>query len=136
MSSFDQYKMFTRQSAGTSRGQFRYALVAPSAAVTLHLLRTLNGTPRGTATAPRSSVATRPLNASDLAICLPLEEAFAAAIRMGNKYDTELFVTGEAGLWQPVWGGLLTEREEGSDYAPPAAEEAQMPPTLCKNKLA
>ena len=107
---------------------FRYALAPSSAAVTLHLFKTTNGTPRGTATGPRTTSAGGSPNSSDIAICLPLEDAFPAAIRIANKHDVEVIVSGEAGLWQAAWGELLTEREPGSDCAITAANEVRSSP--------
>ncbi len=91
--------------------QFRHVDELSRSAVTLHLFRTLNGSPRADVSGPHQPAAQGGLAAVfEMTICMPLAEAFASAVRMANKNDAEMVVTGEASLWQPSWGSLVDHR--------------------------
>lgn len=84
---------------------FRYVEDTSAGCVSLILFRTLNGTPRADVVGARAGAwlwTSMPEQMS----CVPLDEAFPAAIRMANQYDVELVVTGDASLWKPEWGQL------------------------------
>ena len=84
---------------------FRYVDETSDTSVTLHLFRTINGTPRGDARAPRSGFLRETCLFASV-FCKPVNEAFAAAIRMANRSDTEIVVTGDRNLWNAEWGQL------------------------------
>lgn len=85
---------------------FRYADTTSDTSVNLHLFRTLNGTARGDVKGPVSRHLDGRSNIFDLQICLPLGEAFAAAVRMANRNDTDLVIVGDRQLWDRRWGLL------------------------------
>ena len=84
---------------------FRYVDETTDTSVTLHLFRTINGTPRGDARGPTSGTLTG-ATMFDAVFCKPVNEAFAAAIRMANRNDTDVVVTGDRHLWNQEWGQL------------------------------
>jgi hypothetical protein len=84
---------------------FRYVDDVSSSCVTLTLFRTLNGTARASVLGPRTS-ALPWTSMSEHITCVPSEEAFAPAIRMANRFDVELVVSGDTTLWRPEWGQL------------------------------
>lgn len=85
---------------------FRYVDETSDASVNLFLFRTLNGTPRGDVKGPVSRHFSGNGNVFDLKICLPLAQAFAVAIRMANRNDTDIAISGDRALWDTRWGML------------------------------
>ena len=85
---------------------FRYVDKTTDASVTLHLFRTINGTPRGDVRGPVSRRPDGQSNVVAMQSCLPLALAFATAIRMANSNDAELVVSGDRALWDVAWGML------------------------------
>ena len=78
--------------------------------VTLHLYRTINGSPRANVTGPRGPAAVGGLHTdAEISSSRPLSEAFAIAIRMANRADISIVVTGDATLWDGAWGDLDAE---------------------------
>jgi len=86
--------------------QFRYVETPSDISVNLRLYRMLNGAPRGDVKGPVSRHLTGVGDVYRADICLPLDVAFAAAIRMANVNDVELVVSGDRSLWWPSWGTL------------------------------
>lgn len=86
--------------------QFRYVEDQSDISVNLHLYRTLNGTPRGDVKGPVSRHFSGRGNVYYLDSCLPLDVAFASAIRFANINDAELVISGDRSLWAPSWGTL------------------------------
>jgi CheY-like chemotaxis protein len=86
---------------------FRYVDETSDAAVTLHLFKTLNGTPRGDVRGPSSRHPDGRSDVCDMEACLPVALAFTAAVRMANRNNVELVVSGDRELWDVAWG-LLT----------------------------
>lgn len=83
-------------------------------AVTLHLFTTSDGIAQGDVAGPRRIELS--------GICLGIVErvsratlacAFAAAIRIANRNDAEIVVTGDAGLWDSSWGQLVDHTTVG-----------------------
>ena len=85
---------------------FRYVDETSDTSVNLHLFRTINGTPRGDVKGPTSRHCCGFGHVFDFEHCLPIAIAFALAIRMANRNDTELVVSGDRLLWNPSWGRL------------------------------
>jgi len=42
----------------------------------------------------------------ELNVCIPLAEAFACGIRMANRHDVALVISGDRSLWDAGWGRL------------------------------
>jgi hypothetical protein len=95
--------------------QFRYVETKSDISVNLHLYRMLNGTPRGDVKGPVSPHVSGRGDVYHLDSCLPVDVAFASAIRVANTNDTELVVTGDRSLWAPSWGTLTAD---GKDFGP------------------
>ena len=89
---------------------FRYVNQTADASVTLHLYRTINGTPRGDVRGPSSPHPDGRSNVVAMQSCLPLPIAFATAIRMANHKDAELVVSGDRTLWDVAWGTLAASQ--------------------------
>jgi hypothetical protein len=85
---------------------FRYVETQSDISVNLHLYRTLNGTPRGDVKGPITPHFSGRGAVYQLDGCLPLDVAFASAIRMAKSSDAELVVSGDRSLWAPSWGAL------------------------------
>ena len=82
--------------------QFQYAPVDEyPGEVRLHLYKTINGTSRATVKGPRGT------GTMEIAACKTLPEGFAIAIRMANRADVSVVVTGDATLWDGTWGDLV-----------------------------
>ena len=68
---------------------------------------TADGKAQGYVSGPRIENAFAELaNVVELVHCLSLDDAFAAGIRMANKNDTDLVISGNAALWCSKWGTL------------------------------
>ncbi|HTN62346.1 MAG TPA: hypothetical protein VL147_12470 [Devosia sp.] len=85
---------------------FRYVDETSDTSVNLHLFRTLNGTPRGDVKGPVGRHYDGLGNEFARESCLPLNRAFAVAVRMANSSDSEIVVSGDRQLWDPSWGNL------------------------------
>lgn len=85
---------------------FRYVAQNSDISVNLHLFRTANGTPRGTVTGPVTQHLNGHSKIFELLSYMSLDRAFPSAIRMANKNDTEIVVTGDRKLWDKAWGTL------------------------------
>ena len=85
---------------------FRYVDGMSDAYVTLHLFKTMDGSPRGDVRGPSSCHDDGRSDVCDMEACLPVVLAFAAAVRMANRYDLELVVSGDRQLWDDAWGAL------------------------------
>lgn len=85
---------------------FRYVAKTSNASVTLHLFKTMNGTPRGDVRGPSSRNPGGRSDVCDMEACLPVALAFAAAVRMANRHDVELVVSGDREMWDVSWGRL------------------------------
>lgn len=85
---------------------FRYVEQNLSTSVTLHLFKTTNGSHRGSVKGPSASAPNGLGNLFETRVCLPLAEAFASGIRMANRNDVALVISGDRSLWNPLWGRL------------------------------
>jgi len=85
---------------------FRYVHKTSDASVTLHLFKPMNGTARGDVRGPSSRHLDGRSDVCDMEACLPVADAFAAAIRMANRNNVELVVSGDRELWDVSWGRL------------------------------
>ena len=89
---------------------FRYVEQSSDKSVNLYLFTTLNGTERADVKGPVSKPVFGRGKIFEMLICMPLGEAFTSAIRMANKNDIELVISGDRSLWNPVWGPLEAAR--------------------------
>jgi len=87
---------------------FRYVERSSDKSVNLYLFTTLNGTARADVKGPVSTPVFGRGKIFEMMICMPLAQAFTSAIRMANKNDIELVVSGDRSLWDPLWGNLDT----------------------------
>jgi hypothetical protein len=93
---------------------FRYLDKNCDASVNLHLFRTNNGTVRADVKGPVTRHLDGHSDISELSICLSREDAFPTAIRMANRNDAELVVTGDPSLWSAEWGTLRFATDSAS----------------------
>ena len=96
---------------------FRYADRTSDAAVSLHLSRTATGAAYGDVKGPEISHLPDQISYLDTLSNLPLDRAFALAIRMANRNDLEIVVSGDRSLWDSSWG-TLTQFEPTSLPSP------------------
>lgn len=85
---------------------FRYVDKTSDASVTLHLFKTMDGTPRGDVRGPSSRHLDDRSDVCDMEACLPVALAFAAAVRMASRNNVDVVVSGDRALWDVAWGGL------------------------------
>ena len=86
---------------------FKYVEVPGRHCVALRLFVAPDGTPRGDVCGPLSSDPyTESSGVVELVQCSTLDDAFAAGIRMANKNDTDLVISGNSALWLSKWGQL------------------------------
>lgn len=95
---------------------FRYVDHTEKNCVEMRLFRGENGIPRADVIMA-GSVDNAPSSVVELARCVTLDNAFETAIRMANRNDTELVVSGNSELWQRQWGTL--------DVSTPTAQRDQ-----------
>jgi len=89
------------------KNHFRYVSEPPIQSVSLHLFTTSDGQRHGDVSGPMAVFANATFSdVVELIRCTSLDDAFDAGIRMANKNDTELVITGDADLWLPKWGEL------------------------------
>lgn len=88
--------------------RFRHVTEPTNNVVNFRLFRLRNGVARADVIGPKlHGPGEYQRGFSEIAVCMPLEDAYAAAIRLANKNDTELVVTGDVSLWEPGWGDLV-----------------------------
>lgn len=85
---------------------FRYVAQNLPTSVTLHLFKTRNGTHRASVQGPSSATLHGLGSVFELNVCIPLAEAFACGIRMANRNDVDLVISGDRSLWNARWGRL------------------------------
>lgn len=86
---------------------FRYVDRAEADCVELRLFRSADGNPQGDVSGPVSGFPTDTFSdVLELVRCSTLDDAFQAGIRMANKNDAELVVSGNPELWLAKWGIL------------------------------
>lgn len=85
---------------------FRYVHAVSDAATNLHMFKTLGGDAYGNV---RGAVSNEfnGLKVFDDIPGQPLSKAFATVIRMANRSDTEIEVSGDRQLWNSEWGQLV-----------------------------
>ena len=89
------------------RSSFRYVDETADNAVNLFLFYNHSGEPRSMVRPPLGASTVNIDVAGDNDAPLPLSKAFALAIRMANRNDVEIVVSGEATLWDDDWGDLI-----------------------------
>lgn len=89
--------------------QFRYVDQTQDNCATLHLFNSKDGAPAAMVRGPFKDVAgqSRVYESTD---GLSPGRAFATAIRMANRHDVELVVTGARSVWDHAWGVLSAEQ--------------------------
>jgi len=85
---------------------FRYSEQAADSAVNLHLFQTVDGAARANVKGPISRHTTDDRELFESMTSMPLEKAFSSAIRMANRNDVEIVVSGDRSLWDANWGKL------------------------------
>jgi len=88
------------------KSSFRYVDATVDDLVTLFLFVDRDGEARARVTGPCEVVSAHEDAAPDATSPLPLSKAFALAIRMANRNDVEIVVSGDRTLWQSDWGDL------------------------------
>lgn len=86
--------------------EFRYVDETSDASVTLHLFKTINGTPRGDVRGPATRTCDGRPGSRELQLCLVVRDAFPIAIRMANRNNVDLVISGDRTLWNEEWGSL------------------------------
>lgn len=84
---------------------FRYVDQTEKNCVEMRLFRGENGTPQADVMLA-GDVDQAPSGVVELVRCATLDKAFETAIRMANRNDAELVVSGNPELWQRRWGTL------------------------------
>ncbi|MDB5613372.1 MAG: hypothetical protein JWQ22_1025 [Devosia sp.] len=86
---------------------FKYVQNPENHAVALRLFRAADGSACGDVTGPMSNdTYAEQCDVVELVRCQTLDDAFAAGIRMANKNDTDLVISGNSELWLSKWGVL------------------------------
>ena len=86
---------------------FRYAEHPTDQVVSLRLFTGANGDPQGAVSGPKRGYSYAISdNVVELVQSATLDDAFAAGIRMANKNDTDLVISGDSELWRSKWGTL------------------------------
>jgi hypothetical protein len=85
---------------------FRYVHQQSDASVNLFLFSTGTGSARATVTGPVSYDHSNQSKIFETMASLPLARAFSSAIRMANRNDVEIVVSGDRNLWDTDWGFL------------------------------
>lgn len=86
---------------------FRYVEKPESDCVELRLFKAADGNPQGDVSGPIVDFPNGAFSdVVELVRCSSLDDAFQAGIRMANKNDAELVVSGCPELWQAKWGVL------------------------------
>lgn len=94
-----------------TRNAFEQVDEPPSDALTLILAR--DGEKQsGTLTCPASATNGR-LPKDFRGAEMPLKQAFVAAIKFANDFKVAMVVIDPDGLWQPEWGTLYRDADEG-----------------------
>ena len=101
---------------------FRYVEQACDAAVNLRLFTTTSGSPRGEVKGPVSQHLDGHSTSWETAAMLSPHEAFATAIRMANRNDAELVVSGDRSLWNSEWGALRMVVAISASGQPPSSQ--------------
>ena len=89
------------------KSSFRYIENTADHLVNIFLFLTPGGEPRATVTGPLSDVAYPGKERATVTTALPLAKGFALAIRIANRNDIELVVSGDRYLWDHNWGTLV-----------------------------
>ena len=86
------------------RSSFRFVDAARDTAVNLFLFKSPSGMAQAVVMGPALD------RISEDVVCpfvpLPLDKAFAVAIRAANRNDVEILVSGDRSLWDDRWGWL------------------------------
>ena len=86
---------------------FKYVAIPQNQSVALRLFRAPDGNPQGDVSGPLLGYADAAFSdVVEVVRCSSLEDAFAAGIRMANKNDTDLVISGSPELWLSKWGEL------------------------------
>lgn len=101
---------------------FRYVEQVDDDSVNLRLFTTSSGTPRGEVKGPVSRHLDGHSTICETASLLSPHEAFATAIRMANRNDAELVVSGDRSLWNSEWGALRLVEGISASGQPPSSQ--------------
>jgi len=85
---------------------FRYVDAASDCSVNLFLFSSWTGKARARITGPVNRDARSGSKRFEKMSAMPLTEAFPSAIRLANRNDVEVVVTGDRTLWNKSWGHL------------------------------
>tara|TARA_R110002124_G_scaffold63350_12_gene173032 strand:- start:30353 stop:30637 length:285 start_codon:yes stop_codon:yes gene_type:complete len=85
---------------------FRYSEQAADFAVNLYLFQAMDGSARANVKGPVSRHTTDDRQLFESMTSLTLHKAFSFAIRMANRNDVEIVVSGDRSLWDANWGNL------------------------------
>lgn len=85
---------------------FRYVEHSISTSVTLHLFKASCGTHSGSVEGPKVPMPFGIGTIFETRIGMPVADAFASGIRMANRNDVSLVISGDRSLWNPLWGQL------------------------------
>ena len=85
---------------------FRYTDDALDDTVKFHIFSSHDGTARANVKGPVTHHLDNLNEISESAMAMPLAKAFAYAIRMANRNDVEIVVSGDSTLWDHRWGSL------------------------------
>ena len=86
---------------------FKYVDKPEARCVLLHLFTAADGSSQGDVSGPRPDIYSAGFpGVTILRQCASLDDAFAAGIRMANRNDTDLVISGNADLWRSKWGQL------------------------------
>jgi|GEM_PF-1568719 hypothetical protein len=89
------------------KSSFTYVDEAVDHLVTLCLFVDPAGEARAKVIGPSNFVWSHGEASPNTATPLPLSKAFALAIRIANRNDVEIVVSGDSSLWQADWGELI-----------------------------
>ena len=86
---------------------FKYVQNPQNQSVSLRLFTAADGSARGDVSGPMpGDVYAEGNDVVEMMHCSSLDEAFAAGIRMANRNDTDLVISGNSELWLSKWGVL------------------------------
>jgi hypothetical protein len=92
---------------GVLMNLFRYVDRAETNCVELRLFKSAEGNPQGDVSGPVFGFPNGTFSdVLELVRCSTLDDAFQAGIRMANKNDAELVISGSPELWLAKWGVL------------------------------
>ena len=86
---------------------FKFVEKPEGQSVNLRLFRAADGHPRADVSGPMTEFSGAAFsNVVEVVRCASLDDAFAAGIRLANRNDTDLVISGSPDLWLSKWGEL------------------------------